>query len=351
MLGRAMRSALAAGLGMAFVAGFAAGADAQSKIRWKMHSAFGSKLPIVGTGGVRLAETITELSEGRFEVKFYEPGALLPGLQYYDAVSQGSVDAAWTGAAFSVNKNPAYAFFTAVPFGPNAGEYLAWMRYGGGLELQNEMYAKDNLVSYPCNMVAPEASGWFREEVKSIDDLRGLKMRFLGLGARVVEKFGVSTQLLVPGDIYPALELGTIDATEFSLPVMDEQLGFHQVAKHYYFPGWHQQSTIVEFVANKKAHDALPPLFKKIIQVTCDHQTLYSMVEGEATQYGTLQRMKDRGVSLHIWPDEVLAKFKQAWEEVIAEETAKSADMKRIYDSYSKFRADYAIWKDAGYLK
>jgi len=346
-----VRAALAAGFGLVCAASIADRADAQSKIRWKMHSAFGSKLPIVGTGGVRVAETITELSEGRFEVKFHEPGALLPGLQYYDAVSQGSVDAAWTGAAFSVNKNPAYAFFTAVPFGPNAGEYLAWMRHGGGLELQNELYAKDGLISYPCNMVVPEASGWFRKEIKTVEELRGLKMRFLGLGARVMEKFGVSTQLMVPGDIYPALELGTIDATEFSLPVMDEQLGFHQVAKHYYFPGWHQQSTIVEFVSNKKAHDALPPLFQKFIRVTCDHQITYSFAEGEATQFSTLQRMKGRGVTLHIWSDEVLGKFKKAWEEVIAEESAKSPDMKRIYDSYAKFRADYAIWKDAGYLK
>jgi TRAP-type mannitol/chloroaromatic compound transport system substrate-binding protein len=348
---KTMRAALAAGLGAVCAAAVAADAEAQSKVRWKMHSAFGSKLPIVGTGGVRVAETITELSEGRFEVKFYEPGALLPGLQYYDAVGQGSVDAAWTGAAFSVNKNPAYAFFSAVPFGPGAGEYLAWMRYGGGLELQNELYAKDNLISYPCNMVAPEASGWFRKEIKSIEDLRGMKMRFLGLGARVMEKFGVSTQLLAPGDIYPALELGTIDATEFSMPVMDEGLGFHQVAKHYYFPGWHQQSTIVELVANKKAHDALSPLHQKIIRVTCDYQTLYSFVEGDATQFGTLKRMQEKGVTLHIWPQEVLDKFRKAWEEVIAEETAKSADMKRIYESYSKFRADYAIWKEAGYLK
>jgi len=346
-----LKSAMFAGLGLACAAGLAAEAQAQSKVRWKMHSAFGSKLAIVGTGGVRVADTITELSEKRFEVKFFEPGALLPGLQYYDALSQGSVEAAWTGAAFSVNKNPAYAFFSAVPFGPNAGEYLAWMRYGGGLELQNELYAKDNLVSYPCNMVAPEASGWFRKEIKSVEELKGLKMRFLGLGARVMEKFGVSTQLLAPGDIYPALELGTIDATEFSMAVMDENLGFFQVAKHYYFPGWHQQATIVEFVANKKAHDALSPLNKQFIRVTCDYQTLYSFVEGEATQFGALKRMQDKGVTLHVWPKEVLDKFEAAWKDVIAEEVAKSADMKRIYESYSKFRADYAIWKDVGYLK
>jgi TRAP-type mannitol/chloroaromatic compound transport system substrate-binding protein len=301
---------------------------------------------------MRIAEHVTKMSGGSFDLKFFEPNALVPPLQVFDAVSAGSVEAGYSAGGFYAGKIPAASFFSTVPFGPQTGEFLAWMKFGGGHELQDEIYAPFQVKAYPaCSINAPEASGWFRKEIKSIDELKGLKMRFYGLGARVMEKFGVSTQLLAPGDIYPALELGTIDATEFSMPVMDEGLGFHQVAKHYYFPGWHQQATIVEIVANKKAHDALPPLFQKILRVSCDYQTLYSFVEGDATQFGTLKRMKEKGVSLHIWPQEVLDRFKKAWEEVIAEETAKSADMKRIYDSYSKFRADYAIWKDAGYLK
>ena len=348
---KASRAWLAAGVAAVLAAASAGDADAQGKVRWKMHSAFGSKLPIVGTAGVRVAEMITTLSEGRFEVRFFEPGALVPGIQYYDPVSQGAVDAAWGTQGFNVNKNPTYAIFGAIPFGPGAGEYLAWMRFGGGDELWNELLARDNIKGYVCNIIPPEASGWFRREIKSIEDLRGLKMRFYGLGARVMEKFGVSTQLLAAGDIYPALELGTIDATEFSLPVMDEGLGFHQVAKHYYFPGWHQQSTLNELLINKAAHDKLSDLNKKIIEAVCGYQTAYGIAEGEATQYAAIKRMQAKGVTIHEWPQEVLDKFHAAWLEVIKEETEKNPDLKKAWDSYSKFRDDYAIWGRLGYLK
>ena len=335
----------------ALAAGSAADAEAQDRVRWKMHSAFGSKLPIVGTAGVRVADMITELSEGRFDVRFFEPGALVPGIQYYDPVAQGSIDAAWGTQGFDVNKNPTYAIFGSVPFGPAAGEYLAWMRFGGGNELWNELLARDGIKGYVCNIIPPEASGWFRRPIESIEDLRGLKMRFYGLGARVMEKFGVSTQLLVPGDIYPALELGTIDATEFSLPVMDEQLGFYQVAKHYYFPGWHQQSTLNELLVNKAAHDKLPKLYKTILETVCGYQTAYGIAEGEATQYAAIHRMQEKGVTIHEWPQEVIAKLEAAWLVVIEEETEKNADLKKAWESYAKFRENYAIWGRLGYLQ
>jgi TRAP-type mannitol/chloroaromatic compound transport system substrate-binding protein len=329
----------------------AASADAQNKVRWKMHSAFGGKLAILGTSGAKIEQRMDRISGGSFQLKFYEPGALIPALQYYDAVGQGSVDAGWGAAGFYVAKNPAYAFFSSVPFGPGVGEYVAWMVHGGGSQLHNELLAKDNIKSLICGILPPEASGWFRKEITSIDQLRGLKMRFYGLGARVMEKFGVSTQLLAPGDIYPALELGAIDATELSVPLIDEGLGFFQVAKHYYFPGWHQQSTLADLLVNKKQFDELSDSHKAALETVCGYQVYANLAEGEATQFDAMKRIQDKGVTLHTWSPEILDAYRKAWEEVIVEETAKSADMKKIHDSYSQFRASYAIWKDRGYLK
>jgi len=332
------------------VAAAATDAEAQ-RVRWKMHSAFGSKLIVLGEGASNVANDITAMSGGELQVRFFEPGALIPGTAYYDAVSSGSVEAAFGTPAFSVNKNMAYAFFSAVPFGPNAGEYLAWMRYAGGEDMARELYARDNIRFNLCGIIAPEASGWFRNEIKSTEDLRGIKMRFLGLGAKVMEKFGVSTQLLAAGDIYPALELGTIDATEFSMPAIDKELGFHQVAKHYYFPGWHQQSTLNEFSIHKPAYDKLSDTHKAIVKGACDSNVMFMFTRGEATQFAAMKSLQESGVTVHRWSDDVLGQFEKAWQEVVAEEIAGNEDAQKIWASLTEFRADYQIWKENGYLQ
>ncbi len=327
-------------------------ADAHAeRVRWKMHAAYASNIPIIGDTPTMLVETIDKASGGEFKIKHFEPGALVPGIKYYDPVSSGALDSAYGTPGFNVNKNFAYAFFASVPFGPRAGEYLAWMRYGGGEEMAREMYARDNIRFYVCGVAPPETSGWFRKEIKSLDDLKGLKMRFFGLGAKVMEKFGVSTQLLSAGDIYPALELGSIDATEFSMPVTDKGYGFYQIAKHNYFPGWHQQSTINELLVNMDKYNALSDAHKELLAAGCDRATLYMFVKGEASQFDAIKFHQSKGVTIHRWTDEQLAQFEAAWKEVIADEIAGNDDAKRIWDSYSKFRADYAVWRDNGYLK
>jgi TRAP-type mannitol/chloroaromatic compound transport system substrate-binding protein len=184
-----------------------------------------------------------------------------------------------------------------------------------------------------------------------VDELRGKKMRFFGLGAKVMEKFGVSTQLLAAGDIYPALELGTIDATEFSMPAMDEGLGFFQVAKHYYFPGWHQQATLGDLIVNKANFDKLSDGHKAMLEVACGFMQSWNFTHAEAVQGGAMQRMKEKGVTVHTWPDETLAKFEAAWKQVAEEEAAKDPLFKKILESYTTFRAEYAVWKANGYLK
>ncbi len=342
---------IAAGV-LAAVSVTGAASDAEAKReRWKMHSAFSAKLVVLGEGSNNVSESITKMSGGDLTVRFFEPGALVPGTAYYDPVSSGSIDAAFGTPGYNVNKNNAYAFFSAVPFGPGAGEYLAWMQYGGGEEMATEMYARDNIRYNLCGVIAPETSGWYRKEIKSVDDLKGLKMRFFGLGAKVMEKFGVSTQLLAAGDIYPALELGSIDATEFSLPAADKDLGFYQVAKHNYFPGWHQQSTLNELLIHQPAYDALDDTQKALIKTACDSNVMFMFVRGEAIQFAAMKFHQEKGVQIHRWSDDMLAKFEAAWTEVIAEEIKDNADSKKIWASLSAFRKDYAIWKDNGYLK
>jgi TRAP-type mannitol/chloroaromatic compound transport system substrate-binding protein len=327
-------------------------AAAQEKIRWKMQSAFGSTLVHLGTSGVRFSKDIDRMSAGKFEIKFYEPGALIPPLECFDAVSRGSIESCWTTPGYDTGKYPALAFFTAVPFGPSVGEFLAWKWFGGGDKMRDEVYEKHGMVARDCFCIAPETSGWFRKEVKSLDELKGLKMRFFGLGAQVMAKLGVSTQLLAGGDIYPALERGVIDATEFSMPTMDMNLGFHQIAKFNYFPGWHQQVSCSHLLMNKKSWDALPEQYKAMIEVAGRAQISYTYAETEAMQFDIMAEMRDKHkVQIKRWSDKDLATFEKAWLDVLKEESAKDPLFKKIADHYLDFRKKYAIWGESQTLK
>ncbi|WP_147482386.1 TRAP transporter substrate-binding protein, partial [Paracoccus siganidrum] len=311
-----------------------------------------SQLPVNGTGAKEYAERVETVTDGSLKLRHFEPGALLPALDYYDAVSQGSIEAAWGGPAFYASKNSAYMLFASVPFGPDAVEYLAWMRHGGGQELWANLLAKDNLVSIPCTIVAPESAGWFREEITSTDAFRGLKIRFLGLGGRVLQKLGAAPQLLAPGDIYTALEMGTIDATEFAMPMQDEKLGFHEIAKHYYFPGWHQQSTFLDILINKPLYDGLSQSQQAALHTACDAQIVKSIADGEGLNFQAMARLtEEQGVTLHELSPEILAEFRSAWEEVATQEAAANPDFAQVFDSYSAFREDYRLWRDRAYLK
>jgi TRAP-type mannitol/chloroaromatic compound transport system substrate-binding protein len=327
-------------------------ADAQEKrVRAQLAGAFPSTMQILGAAQLRTIDYIKRLSNGSIDIRFFEPGALVPGSQYFDAVAGGSLDMAYTAAGYFTGKDIAFAMFTTVPFGPDAGEFMAWFEYGGGDKLMRDLHAKYNIVSINCGLIPPEASGWFRKEINSVDDFKGLKMRFFGLGANVMQKMGVATQLLQAGEIFQALQLGTIDATEFSMPTMDLSLGFHQVAKYYYFPGWHQQTSVGQLYISKKKWDEFSAQQKDVIELGCKAQMLQEMAEAEAKQFGAMRELQTKGVNIKKWDPKILDALKVKWDEVVVEESAKSPEFKKIWDSYSKFRADYAIWRDHGYLK
>jgi len=330
----------------------ASAAPAAKKVTLQTGMAFPTSLPLLGDGAVTYAEKINRISGGSLEIKLFEPGALVPALEAIQAVSKGSVDAAWSTAGYIAGTDVTFNFFTAVPFGPNAPEYLAWMYHGGGLELADEMFAAQNVKFIPCTVLAPEASGWFRKEITSLDDLKGMKIRFFGLGARVLDKLGVATQLLAGGDIFQALQLGTIDATEFANPVVDEGFGFYQVAKYYYFPGWHQPSSILALFVNLDLWNDMSDQHRAMLEITCGDMVRHVLARAEATQSPAMTRMRDEhDVKIRYWPPEFLEAYEKAWQEVIADESANNAQFRKVYASYSKFREEFKLWGDNGYLK
>jgi TRAP-type mannitol/chloroaromatic compound transport system substrate-binding protein len=332
------------------VAGTAAMAQ-EKKVRFQMQSAFASTLGLLGPNAQFTVSQIRKLSNGSIDAKFFEPGALVPPNQHFDAVASGALDAAWATPGYWTGKDIGFAVYSTVPFGPGIPEYLAWMKEGGGEKMMQELYAKYGIHSILCHLIPPEASGWFRKEIKTLDDLKGLKMRFFGLGANVMQNLGVSTQLLQAGEIFQALQLGTIDATEFSMPVMDLSLGFYQVAKYYYFPGWHQQATFGDMIINKAKWDSMSAHQKASIEAACDQTILKGVSAGETLQGPAIAELQKKGVQLMTWSPEFLKAFEKEWQKVAAEQAAKSPEFKKAWDSLSKFRAEYKAWGDRGYLK
>lgn len=335
----------------AFVLSAGAGDAEAKKVRWKMHSAFGTNVAVLGNVGIRITDWVNRISDGDFDIKLFEPGALAGGYAYYDPVSQGAFDAAYGTPGANQGKNSAFAFLSTWPFGPGALEFNAWLQYGGGVEIGKELYGRDGIEYFYCGMIPPETSGWFREPIESLDQLKGLKMRFFGVGAKVMQKLGVSTQQLAGGDIYPALELGTIDATEFSMPAIDRSYGFYQIAKYNYFPGWHQQSTTNEVLVNRANWEKLDDVKKAQFEVACLANIGVELAEGEALQPAAMIANQKDGVTNVSWSDDVLNTLREKWQEVLQEELAANPDVQKLWDSYTAFHEDYKIWGEMGYLK
>lgn len=319
-------------------------------VRLNIQSSVPTSLVQLGTGGVRLVETINLISAGEVQARLYEPNALVPPLEIFDAVSTGAVDAGWSTPIYWGGRNSAMNIFGAVPFGPTADDYLAWMWYGGGEGLMNEIYNANGLHGLVCGILAPEAAGWFRKEINNLQDLNGLRMRFPGLGAKVMQKIGVDTQILAVGDIYLAMERGAIDATEFSMPAVDLSVGMQNVADHYYFPGWHQQATIVELLIHQKKWIGMSFRQQELVRTVCRASVATMLAEGEALQGAALSELAEVGVKINRLDQSILDALETAWGEVAKEESAANADFQTAWDSLQNFRAQNAEWKNLRYL-
>jgi len=328
-------------------------AAAADKILLKTPIAFGSHLPALGTPIAWVADQLKLVSDGAIKMKIYEPGKLVSPPEILDAVSSGKVNSGYATAGYWQGKMPAAALFSAVPFGPEAGEYMAWLYYGNGMKLYQKMYdnAGYNVHVIPCAIISPETSGWFKKPIDKPEDLQGLNMRFFGLGAKVMEKLGVSTSLLPGSEIFPALEKGAIDATEFSTPSVDTRVGFHKIVKYNYFPGWHQQSTIFELLINKDVWNKMSKGQQAAMDQVCKASMADSFAEGEAKQFSAMkENVEKRGVKIMQWNDTMLDAFQGAWDEVVTEQSAADSMFKKIWDDMSAFREDYKLWGQNAFL-
>ena len=347
MLGRHIR--LTATIAFAVnMAASALQANAQD-VRWDMQSAFPGSFGPYGQSGVRFTERVREMSDGRFGVNFQEPG----DLANFDAVSAGRIEAVWTAAAFHEERlGKVVNFFSGVPFGPEIGEFRAWKSQGGGQELREELYNAHGVTAVDAFCVGPETSGWFKTEIASLDQLRGLRMRVFGLGGTVWAKMGVVPVRLRGGEIVPALERGDIDAADFAILMVDIDFGFHRVAKYNYYPGWHQRYTCGELLMHKATYDALPDGYKAIIKAAASEQGSVAYEESERGNPVALASLRDdHGVGIRRWSDDALRRFEAAWNEVVAEESAADPWFEKVADSYFAFRNRYRIWGDAQALE
>ncbi|MAH53592.1 MAG: TRAP transporter substrate-binding protein [Pelagibacteraceae bacterium] len=323
------------------------------KVLLKVPVWFPTTLPALGTSPAWVAKHINAIG-GDLTMKTYEPKKLVPPKEMLEAVSKGQVNAGYTTPGYNMGKlGDKGAIFSAVPFGPDAPEFLAWVYYGNGRTLWQKTYddAGFNVQSIPCGIIAPETSGWFSKEIKKPSDLKGLRMRFFGLGARVMEKLGVATSQLPGGEIVPALQKGAIDATEFSMPAIDKRLGINKILKYNYFPGWHQPATLFDLIVNKDTwNNEMSEGQRTIVELACRAVMADALAMGEAMQFDTMKENAAAGTINKYWSKKMLATFKEQWDIVVAEMIAKDPAFKVVWDDLQEFRANYAIWNEWAYL-
>lgn len=328
----------------------AAPVDAAEKIRWKVPVGFPTTLPALGDNAPWVADMLEKASGGDVQLKIFEPGKLVPAFQIMEAVKEQKVEAGYTWIGYDMGKISALPLLAAVPFGMEPWEFNAWWYYGGGAALAEELYAEHNIHPVLCGIIGPETAGWFSFEIKSLDDIKGLKIRFAGLGGDVMQKAGASVTLLPGAEIYQALEKGAIDASEFSLPEVDQKLGFHQVVKNNYFPGWHQTFTSLHLIVNKEIWDALDEQQKAMINMGCMAGVNNALSKAEANQGPIIASFPEKGVTPRKLPEPILRELHKLTEQVLEEKAAADPMFKKILDSQRAFRKDYNLWKNFGYL-
>ncbi|EIJ44038.1 TRAP-type mannitol/chloroaromatic compound transport system, periplasmic component [Beggiatoa alba B18LD] len=318
---------------------------AADTFNWKMVTTWPPNFPIFQTGVVRFAKDVETMSNGRIKIQVFAGGELVPPLQTFDAVSQGTIELGHGAAYYWAGKVPAAQFMSAVPFGMTAKGMNAWFYNGDGLKLWQEAYAPFNVVPFPGGNTGVQMGGWFNKKIESVQDLQGLKMRIPGLGGKVIAKAGGTPVLLAGGEIYTALERKTIDATEWVGPFHDERLGLYRAAQYYYYPGWHEPGTVLEVIVNKKAWDSLPPDLQKIVESAASSLNVTMYAEFEASNNKALRELKEKyKVNVLPFPPEVLKELRRLTKEVLTEESAKDPLFKKVYDSFTAFQADNDAW-------
>ena len=324
--------------------------SAADKIRWKVQSTFNTGWPALGDPVARLADTLKRATDGRIQLKVYEPGKILPPLEISPSITKGDLPAAYNYMAYDQGRIPAAVLFAAVPFGMEPWEYAAWWFEGEGSKLANEIYNKSNIQVLLCSTIGPETAGWYRNPITSLADLKGLKIRFSGLGGMVLNEIGASATLMAGGEIFAALEKGTLDATEYSMPAIDEVLGFHKITKFNLFPGWHQVSTSTHFMINLDLWKKMGAADQALFEMACTAAAMRAITTGEFLQGKQIGTFPSKGVTAARLPDSVLRELQKVSARVMKEESAKDADFAKVWASQQAFMKEYDVWQKWGYL-
>ncbi len=340
-------AAAATAAGVAAVAsGFPKPAIAQAmpEIKWRLTSSFPKSLDTVYGAGERFAQAVAGMTDDKFQIQVFAAGEIVPGLQALDAVTNGTVECCHTASYYFVGKDPTFALGSTVPFGLNSRMINAWLEVGGGNELLADFYQKFNLHAIPCGNTGAQMGGWFRREVKTPADLSGLKMRIAGFAGQVMQKLGVVPQQIAGGDIYPALERGTIDAAEWVGPYDDEKLGFHKVAPFYYYPGFWEGSAMVAFFFNMGKWNELPKNYKAIVQAAAAYAHTDMQAKYDTRNPAAFRRLFGAGAQLRPFSQDTMEAAFKAANELYDEISAKNADFKKVYDSLRAFRNEEYLW-------
>jgi TRAP-type mannitol/chloroaromatic compound transport system substrate-binding protein len=335
------------GAGLAAAAGAVAGpalAQSMPELKWRLTSSFPKSLDTLYGAATVFSKAVAEASDNKFQIQVFAAGEIVPPLAAADAVQNGTVEMAQTASYYYFGKDPTFAFGTCVPFGLNARMQNAWMYFGGGMELMNAFYKDFNIYGLPAGNTGAQMGGWFRKEIKTVEDLKGLKMRIGGFAGTVMARVGVVPQQIAGGEIYSALEKGTIDAAEWVGPYDDEKLGFQKVAQHYYYPGWWEGGPMLHNFINLEKWNALPPAYQALIRSASAQANEWMLAKYDAANPAALKRLLTSGTKLHAFPTPVMEACLKASLEIYAEVSATNANFKKVWDSLLAFRNDQYLW-------
>ncbi len=336
-------TAAAGGLAAAAVASPAV-AQSTPALKWRCASSFPKSLDtLFGTADV-FVKAVAEITDNKFQIQLFAPGEIVPGLQAADAVTNGTIEMSHTASYYYVGKDPTFAFATAVPFGLNSRMQNAWHFFGGGMDLMNEFYKKYNIYAIPCGNTGCQMGGWFRKEINSADDLKGLKFRIGGYAGQVMAKLGVVPQQIAGGDVYAALERGSIDAAEWVGPYDDEKLGLYKVAPYYYYPGWWEGGAMLHNFINLDKWNALPPTYKRVVRVCSEMANTWMQAKYDAVNPAALKRLVAAGAKLAPFPPAVMEVSLKAALELYHDVAATNADFKKVFESMFAYRNDQYLW-------
>lgn len=310
-----------------------------------LQSVFGLQVPSIGPSPVKWAERVKMMTGGKVDITVHGAGDFVPGFEVFGAVSSGALPMGFDWIGYWAQTVPVANLIGSMPFGPSPDVALAWMFEGGGLEIIQKAYDPHGVKVIPCHLVVPEAGGWFNKEIKSADDFKGLNMRIAGLGGKALAKLGANTQLVPAGEIYVSLETGRIDATEFSAPQLDIGLGFQKVAKYYYFPGWHQPSSWDSIIINMDVWNGFDETTQNIMVEACKANIAYNLGDQLNAQADAIAKIREAGVEVRRFPDEVLSAIREQADVVLTEEAEADPIFKEAYESLTAYMDRVGEWE------